>query len=192
MPAMTTVRAFVALPLPEASLRIIGKLQQELATALPGVRWVKPETIHLTLAFLGDITEDSLEKLGSSMLSIGGLQSPVTATFSGVGAFPSRNRPRVVWLGLDGGNTLHQLHRALLAELHRLQLPVDDRPFVPHLTLGRSRKPLPGAGRILESFSDRDCGSARLGQLVLYESRLGPRGALHLPRHTIQLTGPQP
>lgn len=192
MPTLTTVRAFVALPLPEAPLRTIGELQQELATALPGIRWVKPETIHLTLAFLGDIAEDSLEKLGRSMLSIGGLQAPVTATFSGVGAFPCRSRPRVVWLGLDGGNTLSPLHEILKAKLNILRLPVDERPFVPHLTLGRSRKPLPGAGRILESFSDRDCGSAQLDQLVLYESRLGPRGALHLPRYTVPLTGPQP
>ncbi|MEZ4484604.1 MAG: RNA 2',3'-cyclic phosphodiesterase [Syntrophotaleaceae bacterium] len=189
---MTRVRAFVAMPLPETTLRTVGKLQQELATALPGVRWAKPETIHLTLAFLGDITEDSLEKLGSSMLSIGGLQPPVTATFSGVNAFPSRSRPRVVWLGLDGGNTLSQLHEALKSKLDLLQLPVDQRPFVPHLTLGRSRKPLPGAGRILESFRDRDCGSAQLDQLVLYESRLGPEGALHLPRHRVSLTGPHP
>ncbi|APG28815.1 2'-5' RNA ligase [Syntrophotalea acetylenivorans] len=192
MPALTKVRAFVAMPLPEASLRIIGKLQQELAKDLPGVRWVKPETIHLTLAFLGDIAEDSLERLGSSMLSIGDLQPPVTATFSGVGAFPSRSRPRVVWLGIDGGRTLTQIHEALATELRTLQLPVDDRPFVPHLTLGRSRKSHPGAGRILESFSDRDCGSAQLDQLVLYESRLGPRGALHLPRHRVSLTGVQP
>lgn len=192
MPTMTKVRSFVALPLPEATLRTIGKLQQELATALPGVRWVKPETIHLTLAFLGDIAEDSLEKLGRSMLSIGHLHSPVTATFSGVGAFPSRGRPRVVWLGLDGGDTLSRLHEALNTELEFLQLPIDKRPFVPHLTLGRSRKPIPGAGRILESFSDRNCGSAQLDRLVLYESRLGPQGALHLPRRTVALSGPHP
>jgi 2'-5' RNA ligase len=192
MPNLTTVRAFVALPLPDTTLRVIGKLQQELATALPGIRWVKPETIHLTLAFLGDIAEDSLEKLGTSMLSIGGLQPPVTAAFSGVGAFPSLSRPRVVWLGLDGGNTLKRLHEALETELNILQLPIDERPFVPHLTLGRSRKPFPGSRPILESFSDRSCGSAQLDQLVLYESRLGPRGAVHLPRYTVPLTGPQP
>lgn len=192
MPDTNKVRAFVAMPLPETTLQTICKLQQELAAALPGVRWVKPETIHLTLAFLGDIAEDSLEKLGSSMLSIGDLQPPVTATFSGVGAFPARSRPRVVWLGLDGGTTLSRIHEALVAELHALQLPVDNRPFVPHLTLGRSRKPHPGAGRILESFSDRDCGSAQLDQLVLYESRLGPQGAQHLPRHRVSLTGTQP
>lgn len=189
---MNKVRAFIALPLPETTRRVIGNLQQELAKALPGMRWVKPETIHLTLAFLGDIAEDSLEKLGSSMLSIGGLQPPVTATFSGLGAFPSLSKPRVVWLGLDGGRTLSQIHGALVSELRTLQLPIDNRPFVPHLTLGRSRKPLPGARRILESFRDRDCGSAQLDQLILYESRLGPRGALHLPRYTVPLTASQP
>lgn len=189
---MHKVRVFVALPLPEATLRTIGALQQELAETLPGMRWVKPETIHLTLAFLGDIAEDSLEKLGSSMLSIGSLYPPVTAALSGVGAFPSRHRPRVIWLGLDGGDTLVRLHGALNTELNALQLPVDERPFVPHLTLGRCRKPTPGAGRILESFSDRNCGSAQLDRLVLYESRLGPQGALHLPRCTVSLTGPQP
>ncbi len=189
---MTRIRAFIALPLPETTLRTIGKLQQELATALPGVRWVKPETIHLTLAFLGDIAEDSLEKLGTSMLSIGSLQTPVMATFSGVGAFPSRSRPRVVWLGVNGENTLSQLHGAVKTKLDILQLSIDNRPFVPHLTLGRIRKPASGAGRKFESFSDRDCGSAQLNQLVLYESQLGPRGALHLPRHTVNLSGPQP
>ncbi len=192
MPTMTKLRAFIALPLPEATLRIIAKLQQELATALPGIRWMKPATIHLTLAFLGDIAEDSLEKLGTSMLSIGGLQPPVTATFSGLGAFPSCHRPRVVWLGLDGGNTLNQLRRAVKAELDILQLPIDVRPFVPHLTLGRSRKIVPCAERILDSFSDRYYASTQLEQLVLYESRLGPRGARHRPRYTVQLSGSQP
>ncbi|MCD4688037.1 MAG: RNA 2',3'-cyclic phosphodiesterase [Desulfuromonadaceae bacterium] len=189
---MTKIRAFIALPLPEAALQIIAELQQELATDLSEMRWVKPGMIHLTLAFLGDITEDSLEKLGTSMLSIGTLQPPVTAIFSGLGAFPSCNRPRVVWLGLDGGNTLNQLHQTIKAELNILQLPIDERPFVPHLTLGRCRKPVPGAGQILGSFRERDYGSAQLEQLVLYESRLGPRGALHRPRYAVQLTGSQP
>ena len=187
-----TVRAFIALPLPQATLGVIGKLQEELVTALPGVRWVKPETIHLTLAFLGDLAEESLEKIASSMLSISGLYPPVTATFSGIGAFPSRARPRVIWLGLDGGDTLRQLHAALKQELDALQLPTEERRFVPHLTLGRARKSIPGAGKILEPFADRDCGRARLDKLVLYESQLRPQGALHLPRCTATLNGPQP
>lgn len=187
---MAKVRAFVALPLPDAALRNIAGLQQELAAALPGMRWVKPETIHLTLAFLGDIAEESLETLGSSMLSIGGLYPPVTATLSGVGAFPSCHRPRVVWLGLEDGDPLQRLHAALQEKLAALQLPSDERPFVPHLTLGRSRRPTPGAGRILESFATRSCGSARLDRLILYESQLRPQGALHLPRCTVPLVGP--
>jgi 2'-5' RNA ligase len=124
------------------------------------------------------------------MLSIGGLYPPVTATLSGIGAFPSRHRPRVVWLGLEDGAPLQRLHAALQEQLDALQLPSDERPFVPHLTLGRSRRPTPGAGRILESFATRSCGSARLDRLVLYESQLRPQGALHLPRCTVPLVGP--
>ncbi len=189
---MNELRAFVALPLPDALRTPLAGLQRELAEHLPEIRWVRPEALHLTLAFLGRVSEDSLEQLGRSMLSIGGLFSPVTATFTRLGAFPDPDRPRVLWLGVDGGDRLTELHEAVALRLRKLRMPVEQRSFMPHLTLGRCRRPLAAAGRIPAVGKKRLRGSIRFDRLVLYESRLAARGAHHLPRQIVPLQGPCP
>ncbi|MDY0261475.1 RNA 2',3'-cyclic phosphodiesterase [Syntrophotalea acetylenica] len=186
---MQTLRAFIAMPLEGTVFDRIVNLQRELATRLPTVRWVSPETLHLTLAFLGDIPEESLEKIGTSMLSIGDIFAPAEVRIGGLGAFPDLKRPRVVWLGLQGDEALRNLHTAVTGMLSRLQMPPDDKPFRPHLTLGRCRQPDPAIGRQLAPFLDRQCGQLRLTRLILYESRLTPRGAIHLPRRETPLRG---
>lgn len=186
---MKTVRAFIAAPLEGPVYDKIVLLQRELAAVLPSVRWVRPQTMHLTLAFLGDISEESLEKIGGSMLSIGDIFAPVDVTIGGLGAFPSLERPRVVWLGLDGGQPLLDLQAAVADMLLNLQVPWDDKPFKPHLTLGRCRQPVPHIDQRLAPFMHSQCGRLNLSRLVLYESRLTSQGALHLPRNETMLTG---
>lgn len=180
---MNTVRAFIAAPLEGPVFDRIVQLQRELISALPTVRWVRPETMHLTLAFLGDITEESLEKIGKSMLSIGDGFAPVEVSVGGLGAFPSLRRPRVIWLGLEGATALLELQAAVVGMLRALQVAWDDKPFKPHLTLGRCRQPVPDIERQLAPFMDRQCGQLNLSRLVLYESRLTAQGASHLPRY---------
>ncbi|ABA89643.1 2'-5' RNA ligase [Syntrophotalea carbinolica DSM 2380] len=187
---MKTVRAFIAAPLDGPVFEKIVRLQQELSAALPSVRWVRPETMHLTLAFLGDISEESLEKIGGSMLSIGSVFAPVTVDVGGLGAFPSLKRPRVVWLGLQNANTLCDLQMTITDMLRQLQVSWDDKPFKPHLTLGRCRQPVPAIDQRLAPFMERQCGHLRISRLVLYESQLTARGAIHLPRYETPLTGP--
>ena len=186
---MKMVRAFIAAPLNGPVFDRIVQLQQELAATLPSIRWVQPRTLHLTLAFLGDISEESLEKIGASMLSIGDIFTPVDVMVGDLGAFPSLNRPRVVWLGLDGGSPLLELQTAVADMLRRLQVPWDDKPFKPHLTLGRCRQPVPNIGQQLARFMERQCGPLRISRLVLYESQLSAQGACHLPRSETMLTG---
>jgi 2'-5' RNA ligase len=186
---MKTVRAFIAAPLEGPVYDKIVLLQRDLAAVLPSVRWVRPETMHLTLAFLGDISEESLEKIGKSMLSIGDIFAPVDVTIGGLGAFPSLNRPRVVWLGLEGDQPLLDLQAAVADMLLKLQMPWDDKPFKPHLTLGRCRQPVPHIDQRLAPFMRSQCGHLNISRLVLYESRLTSQGAVHLPRNETMLTG---
>jgi 2'-5' RNA ligase len=181
------VRAFVAAPLANSLQEPVRKLCQELATTFPQVRWTRPQTFHLTLRFFAAIAEDSLETIGEIMLSVGRSTAPFQLRLQGVGAFPSAQRPRVIWLGLLDAAPLHSLQRHLDDELTRAGLPGDTRPFAPHLTLGRQREgraePLPA------HYSTLACGSWPVRELVLYESCLSAGGALHLPRRTVNLQG---
>jgi len=186
---MRRVRAFLAIPVAAPLRREIARIQQDLAAALPQVRWVAPETIHLTLRFFGDIPEESLEKIGEVMLSVGRLYSPFPVEVAGVGAFPSPAHPRVIWLGAQGGPPLAALYAAVDEGLQRIGFAGEERPFFPHLTLGRSRQRLAAALPVLERFRAVACGTLPADRMILYESRLEPGGAVHLPRTTVRLGG---
>lgn len=184
---MRQVRAFLAIPVTDELRRGMARVQQELAANLRGIRWVNPATIHLTLRFFGDLPEESLEKIGEVMLSVGRLCAPFQAEAAGVGAFPSPARPRVFWLGVRGGASLATLHAALEEGLRQNGFPGEDRPFSPHLTLGRSRQRIAAAQPVLERFRDVVCGPLPVDRMILYESRLEPGGAVHLPLKIVSL-----
>lgn len=184
---MRQVRAFLAIPLPPSLVDEAQRLCRQLAGALPGVRWLRPEAMHLTLRFFGDLPEESLEKIGEVMLSVGRFHSPFQVAVTGIGAFPSPARPRVIWLGVKDGEPLQALHSSLDRGLEEAGFPGEGRPFSPHLTLGRSRGPLPAVRTVLDPYRERACGLLQVEQMVLFESRLQPAGAIHLPRKTVIL-----
>lgn len=186
---MRLVRTFLAIPVTDELRRTMARLQRELTASLPGTRWVNPETIHLTLRFFGDIPEESLEKIGEVMLSVGRLSAPFQTEAAGVGAFPSLVRPRVIWLGVRGGPPLAVLHAAMEEGLKQIGFPGEDRPFSPHLTLGRCQQRIVAAQQVLERFRDFTCGPLPVDRMILYESRLEPGRAVHLPRKIVSLGG---
>ncbi len=186
---MKLVRAFLAIPLSEATRRKLNRLLRQLAQDLPEVRWSNLETLHLTLRFFGDLTEETLEKIGGIMLSIGLLHAPFVATLGGLGVFPAPQRARVFWLGVYDRGELKALHADLYARLPELGIPREPRPFTPHLTLGRHRgRGLP-VGPVLERHQEEVGEAWSIDRLVLFESRLQSSGALHLPRRSIHLDG---
>jgi len=172
------IRCFVAFPLPAAVKNAIRRLQSDLKPSMPKIRWTRPDNLHLTLRFLGDQPEDSLEKLAETVLSVGDSSHCFQLTFSGLDAFPSWHRGRVLWLGLAQPELVSQLHQKLSDGLLQLGIPEEPRPFHPHLTIGRCRQPMalpqrPAGGR------SRTVAEFRVDRLVLYQSRLTLQGARH-------------
>ena len=143
--------------------------------------------MHLTLHFFGEIGEESLEKAGSVMVSIGSLFSPFSISLAEVGAFPSADRARVIWLGVKS-DKLAALYSDLTARLREAGFPCEKRPFSPHVTLGRCRGGPQQARHILSHEEHTLAGEMTIDRLVLYESELLPSGAVHRPRCTVHLT----
>lgn len=185
---MTRIRSFLAIPLPTELQKRLGGLQRELKQRLPELRPTAPKNLHLSLQFLGDQPQELLEEIGCLMLSIGGLSPSFSVVLKGLGGFPGGRRPRVVWLGVEPPARLLTLQAALAEGLCELGLPRETRPYRPHLTLGRLRRP-PLESGILEAFSESDCGRLEVKRMVLFSSRLTPQGAVHHPLREVELTG---
>jgi 2'-5' RNA ligase len=188
---MKSLRAFLAIPLSEDLRHRAEELQKELSPSLPDVRWVRPENLHLTLRFLPDLPEETVEKIGQIMLSVGTLLPPFRIDVTSLGTFPGPTRARILWLGIDGGAALGELFHALDERFATIGLPRETRPFTPHLTLGRWRQP----GAIPQDLWQRRAaltlGDFRADRMILFESRLAASGAIHLPLRVAPL-GPAP
>ncbi len=136
-------RTFIALELDESLQRYLGEIIRRMAQELPGLRWVDPAGIHLTLAFLGELNDQQLaEATRAAELSAQSIPS-FEYRLSHPGIFGSPRQPRVIWIGVEepSGN-LQLLHHQLNLELAQCEFEIDTRPFSPHLTLARIKAPL--------------------------------------------------
>lgn len=176
-------RLFVALEPAEPVRRRVAALQAELrraaGAAAAEIRWVEPANVHLTLQFLGAVPAERVAAVEAALAAAAAAGRPLALEVKGAGAFPSARRARVVWLGLGGdAGTL----AALAAEVGRRLAPLgyapEERPFSPHLTLGRARdgRGAPGLAGALAAVSTADGVAWRAAELVLFESHLSPKG----------------
>jgi 2'-5' RNA ligase len=137
-------RTFIALELNTMQQRHLAGVIRQVAPLLPSVRWVDPAGIHLTLAFLGELSDGELAGAIHATETAARRIPPFSYRFTQIGAFGSPRQPRVLWLGIDEpSGMLQQLHRILNRELVRRNFEIDQRPFSPHLTLARLKAPLP-------------------------------------------------
>jgi 2'-5' RNA ligase len=133
------MRLFLALNLPpEERARLHREAAPLRAAALP-VRWVAPDALHLTLNFLGEVAEGRAAEVESAMERVAQRFPPFELRLRRLGAFPNFGRARVVWVGVDAPPELGRLQAALTAGLAGLGFPPEDRPYSPHLTLGRAQ-----------------------------------------------------
>jgi len=180
------MRLFVALDI-EAEIRgRIGEFRKQMREFAPDVRWVGPETFHVTLQFLGET--EKLEEIRGALQQVKGTALPMA--FRGTGFFPNPKSPRVFWVGIESDEHLQELAESVGAALKPLGFERDAGPYKPHLTLARagSGRPKPVRGeqsapgllavRVkLESLPPAEFGTMTAREFYLYESKLSPTGA---------------
>jgi 2'-5' RNA ligase len=177
------IRAFLAIDPPEEIFKEINKIQERLRKTLQGdIRWVKPEGIHLTLKFFGYIYDSDIANISDVVKNSVANMKALLLNVRSIGAFPSVNRPRVLWLGIDGDtDALINLQVKIDAGLESYGFKKEDRPFRPHLTLARIKEPkgLVGLAETVKKNEDYIAGSFTAGGLTLFKSDLKPTGAIY-------------
>jgi 2'-5' RNA ligase len=170
------IRAFVSLELDAGARDRLGAAVAELRPGVPGVKWVRPEGVHLTLRFLGPSEPETLERLKPLLAAAAAACPAADAPLSGFGTFPERGAPRVLWAGVALPPACLELQRACEAAAVACGYAGEARAFSPHLTLGRWRD---RAAR--PALPSRDLGASRIETLVLMRSDLRPDGAVYTP-----------
>lgn len=173
---MSLLRTFVALPVGDEMSRRIAETVAGLRGRLAGLRWVSDASVHLTLRFLGPSSAASLERLEGLLRQAAAGCPPIQAFFSGLGVFPERGSPRVLWLGVTLPPAALALQAACESAAVSVGFPRETRAYRPHLTLARWRAQAPRP-----QLPAVDLGAARLVELVLFRSDLKPTGAEHSP-----------
>jgi RNA 2',3'-cyclic 3'-phosphodiesterase len=172
------VRLFIALDLGEDVRQAVRELIARLRPASQSARWVRPESMHMTLKFIGYAAPQKLEAIRSALAPIRSPR-PVELHFRGIGFFPNERRPRVIWCGIGASANLTSLARDVERALEPLGVAPESRDFVPHLTLARFNAPEKSAELvgIANELQSRELGSASENEFHLFESVLHRSGA---------------
>lgn len=187
-----SIRSFVAIDLSDPARRQIGALIQELSKSDAQVGWVRLEAIHLTLKFLGNVEPQLIEQIKPVLARAAGQTGPIHLEAAGCGAFPGIKAPRVIWVGLHGQIApLIDLARRVEEALVPLGFKPEDRPFKPHLTVGRvkGRVRLQALQEILLAHADFAAEPFDAAEILLYKSDLRPDGARYTPLFKTPFSG---
>jgi len=191
------MRLFIALDIDEAIRQRLTAYIAGLKQLTSNIKWVPPESLHVTLKFIGEFPETRLDELTRALATVGG--QPFDLTFRNAGFFTPRS-PRVFWAGIAAGYELKALAAAIDSATAPLGIPQEARDFTPHLTLART-----GSGRPQGSPADRnkpvmyelkarveampppDFGTMTAREFFLYQSKTSPQGAVYtkLQRFTL-------
>lgn len=192
---MSKTRTFIAVAAEDAvHAAAVGAIQR-LAGATENVKWVEPENLHWTLQFLGDLDDQEMATVCLRVRRAAAAVRAFTLEARGVGAFPSNQRPRTLWLGAgQGGEQFVELHDRIDEALAGLGFPGERRQFVPHLTLGRASRggnPGPVLSERLQALANypADGGAPAtqsVDEAVVFASELTREG----PRYHVLATAP--
>ncbi len=183
------MRTFIAIPIPESCLEMLAQMQRQLQAPKAEVRWIKIPSIHLTLKFLGEVDPAAIPAMVESLGVISEQTRQFGIRLSGLGTFPNDTNPRIIWCGIRGDtDVLTRLQAEVETVCADFGFPPEDRPFRPHLTLGRikGRKNLKSLVDCIAKGSDLECGF-HADRFNIYKSVLKPSGAVYTVLETIAL-----
>jgi RNA 2',3'-cyclic 3'-phosphodiesterase len=182
---MPRLRTFIAVEMPPRVKARAGELIGKLRASGAEVNWVRPEHMHLTLKFLGDVPDTETPDICRVVREVADQFEPFEIVCRGAGAFPSSREPRTLWIGVqDGGDELKRLQAALDEALKaRLGFAKEQRGFHPHLTIGRLKRAAPETraelATLLEQLDDFDADLAVIDEVVTFASFLDRKGPTH-------------
>ena len=182
------MRVFVGLDIDPAIRERMTRYLEGVRGFAPEARWVKPESFHVTLKFIGEQKDELVEEIKRELATV--RATPLDISFRGNGFFPNARSPRVFWLGIEAGEQLQQLAKLVDEAVARTGVERETNDYRPHLTLARSGsgrpQPMPGdrpspplrrLGEKLEGKPAPDFGTMTAREFFLYESKLSPSGA---------------
>lgn len=181
---MNALRVFIAIELPQVTQDALADLEARLGPHVPrgSVRWVKPDKIHLTLKFLGQVPAAQVDAITSALKHAVSGSHVFPFEVMNAGCFPDLHRPRVIWVGVDEpAGALHALQRSIELAIAPLGYPVEPRDFQPHLTLGRAARDLKPSdlhklGEAVHAAKVGLLGHVHADAVVLFQSDLAPSG----------------
>ncbi|MEW6615623.1 MAG: RNA 2',3'-cyclic phosphodiesterase [Thermodesulfobacteriota bacterium] len=189
---MAKIRSFLAIELPKEIISRLSEIQNILKSSEPHVKWVRPESIHLTLKFFGNIEEKTVDDISQVLKKVTAKISAFVINVKDIGVFPNMSRPRVIWVGVESsGRTLDVLHKETEDSLKKIGFEPEGREFSAHLTLGRikSLKNKTKLAEQIEKLKGCEAGSFRVENLFLFKSDLRPTGAVYTKLETFNLGG---
>ena len=170
------MRLFVAVDVPDAvKVAIETQVGEPLRRAVEGARWTRPESRHLTLKFLGEVSDERVDEVSAAARGAVSSHAPFEAAFSELGGFPTLRRPRVLWVGIgEGADAIAAIASDLERALEPLGFAPEGRSFTAHLTLARFQRP-----KIIEALPEVRVPTERFAvtDVVLFRSQLHPKGA---------------
>ena len=187
------IRSFLAFELPYNIKKMVRQVSEHIRRANLNVRWVNVDNIHLTVVFMGNIREEDIPAIKGQIRKACMEFGPFDIELNGLGVFPNVQRPRVLWLGLDGDiERMSSLKSALQELLKPFGIKEEKRSFRPHLTMGRFRKPNRGDStldNIISQYKDLDGPVCQLKELIMFKSELKREGAEYTKMESWPLPG---
>jgi 2'-5' RNA ligase len=188
------MRTFVAIDFSPQIRGKIGEIIEYFKTQTPdyALKWVEPQNLHMTIKFLGEVSEGHLRTIKDVLSDTLEGRSAFEIEVTGMGMYPSTQKPRVIWLGVEGSEPLKDIHQSLDQALQKASIPPDKRGLSPHLTIARVRRNVEtlivqDIGKTLSQFKIDSLGKCTIDRIVLYKSTLTPSGPIYDPLLSIPL-----